>query len=627
MSLGQAVDPCRSVSPLRYPIQKGCGGAALFHTFLRPAAGLLSLAALLAICGMAQVNVSTYHNNRQRTGSNTFETALSPGNVNTTQFGKLFSQAVDGFIYGQPLYMPNVNIAGLGTHNVVYVATMNDSVYAFDADSKTGSNAYPLWHLSFINPANGITPVPSSDVQCTDPISTKIGIMGTPVIDTVGGTLYVVARTKESGQYYQRLHALDITSGAEKFGGPVVIQAAVPGNGTGSSNGSITFNPKIQNQRAALLLQNGAVYIGWGSHCDVGSYHGWLMAYDAKLLVQRAVWVTTPNGEQGAIWESGSGPAADATYTYVAVANGTFDANAGGSDYGQSIVKLNPLISGTLSVADYFTPYNGPNLNTGDFDIGSGGAMLLPDQANGPYLHLLVQGDKAGNIYLVNRDNMGGFNPQNNSLIVQYLPGANLGMWNSPTWWNNHVYFGGASDYLKSFSFNPGTAQLSTAPTSQTAKRFGYPGTTTAVSSNQSGSAIVWALDNSSYKFTTGAVLFAYDATNLRKLLYSSNQNPARDNPGPAVKFTVPTVANGKVYVGTRNQLSVFGLLPESQVTRGQPKPAKLWAARFRHFFSPQPSAARLDDGPADSDRRSLKSADSTFGDDRPENPEAADNP
>jgi len=596
MLMGCAVNLSLCLISVRNAIHRGLCTSGACYRFLAFSGSLVALAAGLAICSPAQVSVLTYHNNKQRTGSNVLETTLTPSNVNVKQFGKLFSQAVDGFIYGQPLYVPSVNIAGLGIHNVVYVATMNDSVYAFDADSKTAGNALPLWHVSFIDPAASITPVPSVDVQCTDPISTEIGIMSTPVIDGVGGTLYVVARTKESGKYFQRLHALDLASGAEKFGGPVVIHASAPGSGVGSAKGTITFNPKLQSQRAALLLQDGLVYIGWGSHCDVGPYHGWLMAYDAKLLVQRAVWLTTANGEEGAIWESGSGPAADATYTYVAVANGTFDANTGGSDYGQSIVKLNPVSDGILSVADYFTPYNGPDLNTGDFDIGSGGAMLIPDQTLGPYIHLLVQGDKAGNIYLVNRDNMGRFNSLNNSYIVQYLPAADLGMWNSSTWWDNHVYFGGAGDYLKSFSFNPATAQLSTTPTSMSTRKFGYPGTTTSVSANESGNGILWALDNSTYKLTTGAILCAFDATNLGRLLYSSNQRPARDNPGPAVKFTVPTVANGKVYVGTRTQLTVFGLLPtDSQEAHSRSKPAKLSGAAFKGLLSPQPYSGTQD--------------------------------
>jgi hypothetical protein len=539
------------------------------NRFSRRATVLVEVCVLLSGFSAAQVSVTTYHNNKLRTGSNILETTLTPSNVNSAHFGKLFAQAVDGFLYAQPLYLSDVAIPGLGIHNVVYAATMNDSVYAFDADTKSGVTAKPLWKVSFVNAAAGITPVPLGDVACTGAISTRIGIMGTPVIDPVGGTIYVLARTKESGLYFQRLHALDVTNGAEKFGGPVVIQASAVGTGSGSVNGKITFNPRIQNQRAALLLQNGQVYIAWGSHCDNGLYHGWLIAYDFKLLTQTAAWLTTPNGIEGAIWESGSGPAADATSTYVAIANGTFDANTGGSDYGQSIVKLGPPSGGILPVQDSFTPYNGPGLNTGDWDIGSGGAMLLPDQVNGPHLHLLVQCDKAGNIYLIDRDNMGGFNPQNNKQIVQSLPKAELGMWNSPTWWSDHVYFGSAKDHLKLFSFNPLSGLLSKAPISQSANTFLYPGTTTSVSANQASDAIVWALDNSTFKYTTvGAVLYAYDATDLTKMLYNSAEFPARDAAGPAVKFAVPTIANGKVYVGSRTSVTVYGLLPTADTAK-----------------------------------------------------------
>ena len=509
----------------------------------------------------AQAAVPTYHNNKQRTGNNLLETILTPSNVNSTQFGRLFSQPVDGFVYAQPLYVPNLTLSGK-THNVVFVATMNDSVYAFDADSNSGTNASPLWKSSFINPPN-VTTVPTSDVNCTDLITTQIGIMGTPVIDTATNTLYVIVRTKESGAWYQRLHALDITSGAEKFGGPVVIQATVAGTGTGSVNGSISFDAKIQNQRSALLLQNGDLYIAWASHCDDGSYHGWLMAYDKKTLAQEAAWLTTPNGSEGAIWESGSGPAGDKlSNTYFATGNGTFDANTSGSDYAQTIVKLGPVSNGTFRVLDYFTPYNGPSLDNGDFDIGSGGVMLLPDQTNGPHVHLLVQGDKVGNIYLVDRDNMGHFNSQNNNQIVQYLPAVETGLWNSPAWWNNNVYVGASGDSIKAFSFKTTTGLLSTTPTSETAKTFAYPGTTPSISANQTTNAILWAINNATYKNNKGAVLYAYDATNLATEFYNSNQNASRDDPGPAVKFTVPTIANGKVYVGTQTQLSVFGLLP-----------------------------------------------------------------
>jgi hypothetical protein len=523
---------------------------------------LIGLWAMLIGCSGAQASVETYHNDKGRTGHILLETTLTLTNVNSTQFGKIFSQNVDGDIYAQPLYVPNVSIAGLGTHNVVYVATANDSVYGFDADSGTGSNAQPLWKVNFTDPANGVTTLTNKDVHCSDLITPKIGILGTPVIDPATGTLYLVARTKENNQYYQRLHALDITSGAEKFGGPVVIQASVAGTGTGSMHGMISFDPLIQNQRSALLFQNGQIYIGWGSHCDRSSYHGWLMAYDHRSLAQVAAWVTTPNGDEGAIWESGSGPAGDATLnTYFASGNGTFDANNSGTDYGQSMVKLAPPRSGTFAVLDYFTPYNGPNLNVGDFDIGSGGLMLLPDQTKGPHIHLLVQGDKVGNIYLVNRDNMGHYNAQNNNQIVQYLAGAELGMWNSPTFWNSRIYFGASNDALKVFGFNPSSGLLTTTPTSQTAAAFPYPGTTVSVSANQDNNAIVWALDNSTYKNSNGAVLHAFDARNLSTELYNSTQNQKRDNPGGAVKFAVPTVVNGKVYVGTQTQLSVYGLL------------------------------------------------------------------
>ncbi len=561
------------------------GRSGFPRRFCPRAARLLWLCASLAVLSAAQTSVLTYHNNRQRTGANILETTLTPSNVNSSTFGRLFTQPVDGFVHAQPLYVPNVSIPGLGVHNVVYVATMNDSVYAFDADNRAGSNAKPLWKVSFVDPLTGITTIPAADIACSDLISPRVGIMSTPVIDLVGGTLYVVARTKESGQYVQRLHALDITTGAEKFGGPTVIAATVTGTGIGSVNGQITFDPKVQNQRAALLLQNGLVYIAWGSHCDQGAFHGWLMGYDYKQLVQRVVWMTTPNGIDGSIWESGSGPAADTTSVYIPVANGTFDADTGGNDYGQSIVKLSAPNLGVLSVEDYFTPYNGPNLNKGDWDIGSGGSLLLPDQPLGPHLHLMVQGDKKGNIYLVDRDHMGQYNPLNDRQIVQSLPAATKGMWNSPAWWSNHIYFGGSGDTLKAFALNPVKGKIAPLPTSQTTRVFNYPGTTPSVSANQTSNAIVWALDNSMFKALYGnAVLYAFDATNLATELYDSSQNLVRDNPGLAVKFTVPTVANGKVYVGTRNRLAVYGLLPAVS-TKHQSKPAKLRMARFRHVF------------------------------------------
>ena len=517
----------------------------------------------LTMLGVAQVNVTTYHNDNARTGQNLQETILTTSNVNSTHFGKLFSQPVDGFIYAQPLYVSNAAIPDQGTHNVVYVTTMNDSVFAFDADSNGGSNQQALWQVTFTNPAAGITTVSTTDVDCTVTVTSEIGIMATPVIDLSSNTLYVVARTRESGTFYHRLHALDITTGAEKFGGPVAIQATVSGTGSGSKGGKISFNAQLENPRAGLLLQNGLVYIAWSSLCDHGAYHGWVMAYDVQTLAQTAAWITTANGKRGGIWQSGGGLAGDSSYnTFLAIGNGTFDADTAGSDYGQSITKLAPPSSGTFPVADYFTPYNAITYNSTDLDIGSGGVLLLPDQTIGPFAHLLAQGDKAGNLYLINRDNMGHFNSSNNNQIVQYIPGADAGMYSSPTWWNNYVYISGKGNPIKAFSFNPTTGLISTTPSSQTGATYTYPGSTVSVSANQATNGIVWAVNNATFANPSkNASLHAYDATNLARQLYGSGQNPSRDNPGPAVKFTVPTIANGKVYVATQKSLVVYGLL------------------------------------------------------------------
>ncbi len=516
-----------------------------------------------AVSSVAQVNVTTYHGDNGRTGQNVQELILTTANVNATNFGKLFTHAVDDYSYSQPLYVSNVNIPNLGTHNVVYVATMNDSVYAFDANSAAGSNAQPLWHVNFTNSAAGVTPVPIGDVHCTDTFGTHIGITSTPVIDTTSGTIYVLARTKENGVYFHRLHALNIGTGAEKFGGPVTITASVAGKGSGSKNGMVSFDPLLEAQRSALLLQNGQVYISWASLCDFGAYHGWMMAYNASTLAQTAVWLITPNGSKGGIWQTGDGVAGDSSFnTFAAVGNGTFDANNGGLDYGQSVVKLGPHSGTTFPILDYFAPYNAVTLNSTDKDIGSSGLTLLPNQT-GPFPHLLVQGDKLGDLYVINRDHMGQFNPTDNSQIVQFIPAAaSHGMWSSPAWWNNFVYVGGSGSPLQAFSFNPSTGLLSTTATTKTAAAFGYPGTTVSISSNGTTNGIVWALNNSTYKSATGqASLLAYQATNLGRTLYSSRTKATRDNPGQPVKFQVPTVANGKVYVITVKSLNVYGLL------------------------------------------------------------------
>jgi hypothetical protein len=511
--------------------------------------------------GWAQVSVTTYHNDNSRTGQNLHETILTTANVNPGQFGRVFLQPVDGYIYAQPLYVPNVSIGG-ATHNVVYVATENDSVYAFDADSAAGANANPLWHASFINPPAVTTVNSSTDAGCGDLVP-QIGISGTPVIDPTSGTLYVVANTKESGVFFQRLHALDITTGNEKFGGPVVIQGTVAGTGDGSSGGVVTFDPLKQNQRPGLLLAGGVVYISSASHCDISPYHAWVFGYNASTLAQVAVWNSTPNGGLGGIWQGGGGPASDLTGIYFATGNGTFDVNTGGQDWGDSILKVGSPAAGTLPVLTHFTPFNQDVLAQDDTDLGSGGVVLLPDlPAGSAHQHLLVECGKEGTVYLVDRDNMGGFNATTDQ-VVQELPGATGGIWGMPAYWNNTVYFGAQYDNLKAFSFNAGNSGLlSTSAVSYSPESFAFPGPTPSISANGTGNGIVWAIQTDAYGSEGSAVLHAYDATNLANELYNSTQNGASDTPGPAVKFAAATVARGKVYVGTATQLAVYGLRP-----------------------------------------------------------------
>jgi Bacterial Ig-like domain (group 2) len=511
--------------------------------------------------------VLTYHNDLARTGQNLNETILTPSNVNSAQFGKLFSYPVDGEVYAEPLYVANVNIEGQGPRNVVYVATEHDSVYAFDADRLSSQ---PLWHVSFTSPNAGIASVSAADVQ-TDAFDLEIGITGTPVIDPSSGVLYVVVYTKENGDYVFRLHALDITNGTEKLGGPVVIQASVAGTGDGNDGqGHVVFNPFRQLQRSGLLLLDGIVYVAFASHADNNPYHGWLLGYDARTLQQLLVYNDTPDGAQGGIWESGAAPAADANgNAFLATGNGTFDADVGGADFGDSILRLSAE-TGHLTVADFFTPFNQELLIERDFDLGSGGVMLLPDQP-GPHPHLLVGGGKGGSIYLADRDSMGRFRSTDNSQIVESIPEANgfiLLFLSSPAYWNSNVYVDGSLPLgttpgypLQSFRVSNGL--LSSAPVSQTATLFGYPGAVPAVSANGSTNGIVWAIQSDGYTSGKSAVLHAYDATDVSRELYNSNQAEARDASGPAVKFTVPTVANGKVYVGTGTELDVYGLLSQ----------------------------------------------------------------
>jgi hypothetical protein len=537
-------------------------------------AALLILVSGLAVgkVSRAQVAVTTYHNDNARSGQNLSETSLSPSSVNSTGFGKLFSMPVDGYIYGQPLYVPNVNITGKGIHNAVYVVTEHDSVFAFDADSNAGANSQPLWQVSFINPAKGITTVSLTTLLNCNDIVPEVGITSTPVIDPTTSTLYTVAKTSENGTIVQRLHALDITSGIEKFGGPVVIQAQVLGTGAGSSQGVLPFNSLMENQRSGLLLQNGLVYIAWGSHCDMPPHHGWIMAYDAATLAQVAAWTPSPNGAGAGVWQAGAPPAADSSYVYFSTGNGTFTLNAGGFDAGDTAVKLAAPVGGTFTIADYFTPDNQSSLSRANRDLASGGEMLLPDQPlSAPHQHLLVAGGKQGTVYLVDRDNMGKYSSTANQ-NVETLNNITSPLYSTASWWNNNVYVGAGGKPLQVFGFNPATGLLTTSPTSVSKHVFEGASGTVAISANGTTNPIVWALDNAGYSGTGGsnpAVLFAYNATNLASLLYASNQNMARDKLGPAVKFSVPTISNGKVYVATQTELDVMGFVPTMKLAMG----------------------------------------------------------
>jgi Bacterial Ig-like domain (group 2) len=501
----------------------------------------------------AYAGMLTYHNDLGRTGQNLNETILTPSNVNSAQFGKLFSYPVDGGTYTQPLYVQSVTVGNQGVHNVVYVATEHDSVYAFDADGKVGT---PLWHVSFINPAAGITTVPPPNPDDAFPEG-EIGITGTPAIDPASGTLYVVSYTMENGQSVYRLHALDLGTGAEKLSGPVVVTATVFGTGDGTDGqGNVPFDPAWHVQRQALLLLNGVIYVGFASHGDIRPYHGWLLAYSATTLKQAAVFSDTPNGLQGGIWESGSGPAVDANGDiYISTGNGTFDAAAGGLDYGDSVLKLDPS---SLAVLDYFTPFNQGTLAAEDFDLGSGGPMLLPDQP-GSHPHLLVVAGKEGRIYALDRDNLGGYSAVSDIGAVQELTGQIDLNLSTPAYWQGNIYYIGNHDTLRMFSLTNGT--LSSAPIVSSQTAFGYPGPIVSISANGLTSGIAWLVNASNFKSGGPAQLYAYDATDVSHELYDSTQAGSRDTPGAANKFALPTVFNGKVYVGTASELDVYGLL------------------------------------------------------------------
>ena len=512
----------------------------------------------------AAVDVLTQHNDVARMGANLNETVLTPAKVNASGFGKIFSHAVDGYVYAQPLLLSDVVIPGKGTHNIVIVATEHDSVYAFDADDSDGNNAGPLWQVSFINLAAGVTTVPTGDVGSGD-IVPEIGITSTPVIDPTTGTLYVEVKTKEpSNKYVHRLHALEVATGAERPGSPVQITASIKGTGDGNNGaGSVPFNGLREMNRPGLALVTPTghtrplVYLAYASHGDNGPYHGWILGYDTQTLQLSQVFNTTPNGGLGGIWMAGCGPAFDSNGNlYVITGNGTFSPAQG--NYGDSFLKISTESSG-LVLADYFTPFNQDALNSTDADLGSGGAVVLPDSVgSAAHPHLLVGCGKEGKIYLLDRDSMGHFHAGNDTQIVQSLAGKIGGTWSTPAFYKNRLYYQGSGDVLKSLPFANG--KLTGVIQSQSTTAFGFPGATPSISANGDTNGIAWVLQTDAYGSRGTAVLHAYNAENLAVELYHSNQRGTRDVPGPAVKFTLPTVANGKVYVGSGTALSVYGL-------------------------------------------------------------------
>jgi hypothetical protein len=531
--------------------------AASFKVTVTNSIGAItSAAATLTVSAAATTaaDVLTYHNDNSRSGQNLTETILTPANVNAMQFGLLRMLPADGHVDGQPLIVSNLSVSGV-SRTVVYVVTENDSVYSYDAD--TGA---ALVHVSVLG--SGETP---SDTHGCGQVTPQIGITSTPVIDRnagPNGTIYVVAMSKNAaGDYFQRLHALDLVTLAERPSSPVLVQATYPGTAN-NSVGTTSFQPGQYEERTGLLLVGETVHTAWTSHCDQTPYNGWIISYDESTLAQSHVLNVTPNGSEGAIWQAGGGMAADSTGNiYALVANGTFDTTLDASnfpvqgDYGNAFIKLSSTNS--LQVTDYFDMDNTVAESNGDVDLGSGGPMLLPDQtdSSGVVRQLAVGAGKDGHLYVVNRSNMGKFSMSNNA-IWEDMPGALPGgVWATPAYFQGTVYYGDVGGTLKAFGIQQ--ALLGKTPTSQTSMSFGYPGTAPAVSANGSSNGIVWAVQNAQ-----PAVLYAFAAANLATQLYNSNQAAnGRDNFGSGNKFITPSIANGKVYVGTPTGVAVFGLL------------------------------------------------------------------
>jgi outer membrane protein assembly factor BamB len=523
--------------------------------YVRSFSALLLFAVMfvLASTGHSQ-DVLTYHNNNARIGLNAAETTLTPTNVNSANFGKLLSLPADGRVDAQPLYLSAVTISGV-THNLLIVATEHGTVYAYDAD--TGAN---LWQVTTLKTGE----TPSDHRKCAN-IYPEIGITATPAIyrpKNANPVIYVVAMSKDSlGEYHQRLHALDATTGSELRNGPAEIEAEYPGTGDNASNGNVIFDPGQYKERAGLLLAGGKVYLAWASHCDYRPYTGWIMGYDINTLQQTTVLNLTPNGNEGAIWQSGAGMAADAAGNiFLLDGNGEFDTDLDASglpiagDFGNAFVRL--TTAGGLAVADYFEPSNGPQESINDSDMGSGGTLLINQKdSTGKLWQLAVGAGKDSNLHIVDRTNMGKFSATKNNNYQELHGALHGGIWSAPAAFNGSIYYGPVGSPILRFVFQ--NAKLLATPAAKTANSFAYPGATPSISANGAVNGIAWATEN-----TNPAVLHAYDARTLLELYNSNQAANARDQFGAGNKFITPTIANGKVYVGTTNSVAVFGLLP-----------------------------------------------------------------
>jgi hypothetical protein len=562
------------VSRVYIPNESGATGNSieipLGKTAIRFCAGiaLMLFGVGLLTAPLAAQDVLTWHYDNARTGVQHNETILTPSNVKSSTFGKVFSYPVAGDVLAQPLYLKQYTMNDGKPHNVLIVATEEDEVYAFDADGHNPAAGY-LWRKSML-PADE-TWVSYNDVHVVD-IKPDIGITGTPVIDRTGGTIYLVAKSKTTSgtlTFHQRLHALNIANGSEKLGGPTNITATVSGSGDGGS--TVTFSPLLNNQRASLLLaptpsgkSAASVFIAWASHGDLGHYHGWVMAYNASNIAQQTgAWCVTPNSTQGGIWMSGGGISSDNLGNiFLAVGNGTFDAYSGGKDWGDSALRFK-LTSSGLAVEDSFTPEDQHSLDVSDNDMGTGAMLLLPTQ-RGSIPNLAVTVDKSGTIYVINRDKMGGYLTARDSSVQDFSDGG-YPIHSSFAFFNNTIYMAPDDGPLQAWVFEPTPQLFSTSPYSKSEINYGCKGcdpagSTPSISANGTSNGIVWAIDNTDY-YWGAAVLHAYAAGNLENELYNSKQAGNRDKPGLATKFTTPTIASGRVYVGGRNVVTVYGLL------------------------------------------------------------------